>query len=75
MDFAGAARKGFFWSLWNEYKHLMVMTLFFNAIGFHLTIACFRYFFSLKMIWGATVKEKIEVTNVWAYLYKYIIKR
>ena len=38
------------------------MGLFFTSILFHLTTASFCYFFSLNIVWGATVKEAQQMS-------------
>eukprot|EP00877_Chromochloris_zofingiensis_P006822 jgi/Chrzof1/2393/Cz11g13140.t1 len=47
--------------IWNDLKYIPMTTIFFQSVLYHLTTACFMYFFSLKVVWGATVKETTKM--------------
>eukprot|EP00877_Chromochloris_zofingiensis_P011428 jgi/Chrzof1/6539/Cz19g00110.t1 len=49
-------------TLWHDLKYIPLTTIFFQSLLFHLTTACFMYFFSLKVSWGATAKESTNMT-------------
>jgi hypothetical protein len=68
LNYRGSAEIGIIFSLLNEIRHIPVLMLFFNALPFHLSIAVFRYFFNLKMTWGATAKEKDADLHLWPYV-------
>jgi hypothetical protein len=46
--------------IWDELKWVPFIALFFNSMLFHMTQAAFTYFFNLKVVWGATVKETVN---------------
>lgn len=47
--------------IWEEVKWVPFVSLFFNSILFHMTTAAFTYFFNLKVVWGATLKESVNM--------------
>jgi hypothetical protein len=47
---------------WSQLKWSGHLALFFTSMLFHLTTASFCYFFSLPIVWGATVKESQNLT-------------
>jgi hypothetical protein len=51
---------------WNEIKWVPFISLFFNSILFHMTCASFTYFFNLKVVWGATLKESVNMDCITA---------
>jgi hypothetical protein len=66
--------------MWDRLKWIPLIVLFFSAILFHLTEACFQYFFSLKVVWGATTKESSNVSffqalkdTLWGYKWEYLL--
>jgi hypothetical protein len=44
-------------------KWTPALALFFSSILFQITTAAFSYFFSLRISWGATVKEQQNPTS------------
>jgi hypothetical protein len=53
--------------VWNEVKWVPIISLFFNSILFHMTTASFTYFFDMKVVWGATLKEAVDM-DCWTAL-------
>lgn len=53
--------------VWDEIKWVPIVSLFFNSILFHMTTASFTYFFNLKVVWGATLKESVDM-DCWTAL-------
>jgi hypothetical protein len=52
--------------IWNEIKWVPLISIFFNSILFHMTTAAFTYFFDLKIVWGATLKESVNTDCITA---------
>lgn len=46
--------------LWDQFKWVPLSTLFYASVLFHVTEVCFIYFFSMKVVWGATAKESAK---------------
>ncbi|CAM9426416.1 unnamed protein product [Phaeothamnion confervicola] len=51
------AKVGIFRAFLEQIKNAPIMLLFFSHVLFHLTVVCFRYFFSMSVQWTASVKE------------------
>jgi hypothetical protein len=47
--------------IWDEVKWVPFVALFFNSVLFHITTASFTYFFDLKIVWGATCKDMVDM--------------
>lgn len=42
---------------WIELRNAPAMTMFWSHILWHITTACWCYFWDLDIVWGATAKE------------------
>ena len=47
--------------VWDEVKWVPFIALFFNSVLFHITTAAYTYFFDLKIVWGATCKDAVDM--------------
>ncbi|CAM9679092.1 unnamed protein product [Scytosiphon promiscuus] len=57
-------RASLFRSFLDQLINAPIMLLFFSHVLWHLTVVCFRYFFSLQVEWSASVKE-VSQNDFW----------
>ncbi|CAN0191276.1 unnamed protein product [Scytosiphon promiscuus] len=60
MGFAGDVT--IFQAYWIELRNAPAMTMFWSHILWHITTACWCYFWNLDIVWGATAKESTRST-------------
>jgi len=55
-------QRGLLRGIKEEYMYVIITSVFWSSIGWHLCTSILRHLFSLPIVWGATVKE-VENTN------------
>ena len=49
-------------SLWNNFKWVLLLTIFLGGVSLHVSQALLCHMFSIDMTWGATAKELVDTT-------------